>query len=155
MQQSAARQSELESSQLVVRFVGSKLSSDPDLPDVDTNQAVPEPEPDQDAEAAEQLIAEQVSIVGTLPCESESWFSTFADKRVQLSRAGMLRIEDKQPADLTKPGTKIGELKKPRAGRPFCIRIDCVDPARKFVLDAGSTEQQQRWLQQQRCLVWH
>ena len=100
MQQSAARQSELESSQLVVRFVGSKLSSDPDLPDVDTTQAVPEPEPDQDAEAAEQIIAEQVSIVGTLQCESERRSKTFEDKRVQLSRVGMLRIEDKQPADL-------------------------------------------------------
>ena len=73
MQQSAAAQStELESSQLVVRFVGSKLSSEADLPDDGAHQvAVSEPEPEQDqhAEAAGQL-----RIVGTLQCESEGWF---------------------------------------------------------------------------------
>ena len=31
------------------------------------------------------------------------------------------------------------------------MRIDCVDPVRKFVLDTGSAEQQQRWLAELRA----
>ena len=71
MQQSAAVQSELESSQLVVRFVGSKLSSDLSDDVGDERHNVPEPEQDEDSEAATQL-----SIVGTLQCENEGWRSS-------------------------------------------------------------------------------
>ena len=86
MQQSVSAQSELESSQLVVRFVGSKLSSESS--DADENdEAAPEPEP-EDAEAAGQL-----RIVGTLQCESEGWFPKFEDKRAELSRAGIITVE--------------------------------------------------------------
>ena len=145
MQQSAAAQSELESSQLVVRLVSSKLSSEPD---VDEIQAVAEPEPEQDRHTES---AGQLSVVGTLQCEIESWFSKFEDKRVKLSRAGVLTLEGTEPIDLCKAGTRVGQPKKPRAGRPFCVRIDCVDPVRKFVLDTGSAEQQQRWLAELRA----
>eukprot|EP01043_Picozoa_sp_COSAG02_P006525 COSAG02_NODE_187_length_30377_cov_3.636271_2_plen_1415_part_00 len=150
MQESAARQSELESSHLAVRFVGSKLSTEPDLPDADGDQAVSEPEPEyeQDTEAATQL-----SIVGTLQCEGEGRSPKFEDTRAQLSRAGMLRVGTRPPADLTKSGTKIGPPKKLRSGRPFCVQIDCVDPTCRFVLDAGSAKQQQRWLKELRAIA--
>ena len=152
MQQSAAAQStELESSQLVVRFVGSKLSSEADLPEDGAHQvAVSEPEPEQDqhAEAAGQL-----RIVGTLQCESEGWFPKFEDKRAELSRAGILTVEGSAPADLTRPGTRVGQPRSQRAERPFCLRIDCVDPPRKVVLDTGSTEQLQRWLTELRAVA--
>eukprot|EP01043_Picozoa_sp_COSAG02_P041355 COSAG02_NODE_3420_length_6777_cov_2.529051_2_plen_1033_part_00 len=147
MQQSAGVQSELESSQLVVRFVGSKLSSDLSDDVGDERHNVPEPEQDEDTEAATQL-----SIVGTLQCENEDWFPKFEDKRVELSHAGMLTVVGRKPADLTKPGTQVGQPKKLRAGRPFCVRIDCVEPVCKFVLDTGSTEEQQRWLSQLRAV---
>ena len=138
MQQSAAVQSELESSQLVVRFVGSKLPSDLSDDAGDERHNVPEPQQGQDTDAATQL-----SIVGTLQCENEGSRSRFEDKRVELSRAGVLTVVGRKPADLTKAGTQIGQPKKLRAGRPFCVRIDSVDPACKFVLDTGSTEEQQ------------
>ena len=150
MHQSAAHQSALESSQLVVRFVGSKLSCEPDD---DENHIVHEPEPEQDhnTEAREQL-----RIVGTLQCESEKggWSPAspeFVDRRAELSRAGVLTIEGREPADLTKPGTKVGQVRTPRPGRPFCVRIDCKDPVRKYVLDMGNTELQQRWIAELRA----
>ena len=88
----------------------------------------------------------QLSIVGTLHCEGEGRSPKFEEKRVELSRVGLLTIEGCPAVDLTMPGTKVGQPRNPRAGRPFCIRIDCADHARKLVLDAGSTEQQQQWL---------
>ena len=71
---------------------------------------------------------------------------------MELSRAGVLTVVGREPADLTKAGTQVGQPKKPRAGRPFCVRIDCVDPVCKFVLDTGSTEEQQRWLAKLRAV---
>ena len=151
LQQSAAAQSELESSQLVVRFVGSKLSSDPS-DDGDNRQNVPEPEQDQDTRTDTEVAA-QPRIIGTLQCEVEGWRSKFEDKRAELSRAGILTVEGSAPADLAKPGTQVGQPKNLRAGRPFCIQIDCTNPDRRFVLDAHNTEQQQRWLAELRAVV--
>ena len=144
MQQSVSAQSELESSQLAVRFVGSKLSSESSDGD-ENDEAAPEPEP-EDAEAAVQL-----RIVGTVQCKSESRFPKFEDKRAELSRAGILTVEGRAPADLTRPGTRVGQPKKARGGRPFCVQVDCVDPRCQIVLDMGNAEQQQRWLAELRA----
>ena len=71
MQESAAAESELESSELVVRFVGSRLSSETGDGARDDG-AVPEPEPeeDRDREAAGQL-----RIVGRLQFLAEGLFA--------------------------------------------------------------------------------
>ena len=148
MEHSTAAHSELESSQLTVRFVSSQLSSEAGDAEENTNVLEPEPEEDQDTEAGEQL-----RIVGTLQCETGTVFTKFEDKRVQLSRAGVLTIEGSAPVDLTKPGTKVGHPKKLRSGRPFCLQIDGVDPACKLILDTGSTAQQQRWIAELRAMV--
>ena len=76
----------------------------------------PEPEEDQDAAAGGQL-----RIVGTLQCETGGLRTKLEDKRVELSRCRMLTVEGRAPADLTKPGTRVGQPKKPRSGRPFCV----------------------------------
>ena len=65
---------------------------------------------------------------------------------MELSRAGRLRVEGRAPADLMRPGTKIGQPNKLRSRRPFCIRVDCVDPVCKFILDTGDAEQHQAWI---------
>ena len=88
-----------------------------------------------------------------LQCEVGGLRTKFEDKRVELSRAGMLTVEGRAPADLTTTGTAVGQPKKPRSGRPFCLQIDGVDPACKFILDAGSIEQQHRWISQLRAVV--
>lgn len=141
MQESAGAQSELESSQLVVRFISSQLSSEAGDAEEDRDVAEPEPEEDQGTVSAEQL-----RIVGTLQCEVGGLRTKFEDKRVELSRAGMLTVEGRAPADLTKLGTKVGQPKKPPSGRPFCVRIDCVDPTCKYLLDTSNVEQQRAWL---------
>eukprot|EP01043_Picozoa_sp_COSAG02_P086708 COSAG02_NODE_24112_length_697_cov_1.384615_1_plen_232_part_11 len=149
MQESVAAQAELESSELVVRFVGSKLSSE--SRDVDEDDVgVPEPEPEEDQDTAD---AGQHRIVGRLQCENEDWFPKFEDKKTALSRAGVLTVEGRPPATLTKPGTEVGQPKKVRAGRPFCVQIDCVDPRCQFVLDMVDAEQQQRWLAELRAVA--
>ena len=146
MQQSAELQSDLEISQLDVRFVASKLSSDCEA--LINSRSVPEPESQQGTDAAAQL-----SIVGVLQCEGEGWFSDFEDKRVELSCAGVLTVEGRAPANLTKPGTRIGQPWWSKTDRPFCVQIDCVDPDCELVLDMGNAEQQQRWLNELRAVA--
>ena len=52
---------------------------------------------------------------------------------------------------MQKPGTRIVEPKKPRPGRPFCVKVNTKDPVCKFVFDVGNVEQQQRWLTELRA----
>ena len=56
---------------------------------------------------------------------------------------GLLTVDGHAAADLTKPGTKIGEPDKLRSERPFCVQVDCVSPACKFILDTNNAEQHQ------------
>ena len=147
MQHSTAAHSELASSQLVVRFVSSQLSSEAGDAEETPNVMEPEPEEDQDTEAGEQP-----RIVGRLQCETAVFKKKkFEDKRVELSRAGVLFVEGRSPVNLTKPGTTVGQPKKSRSGRPFCVRVDGVDPACKLILDTGSAAQQQRWIAELRA----
>ena len=48
-------------------------------------------------------------------------------------------------ADLTLLGTAVGEPKTPRSGRPFCLRVDTVNPPQKFVFDTGNATEQALW----------
>lgn len=148
MQQSAAQQSDLDCSSLSIRCVGSSLSTADD-----EDEALSEPEPEPEAAEAG---ASQLGLVGTLQCETEGWFTQFEDVKVELSRAGALTVKDTgtgavTSADLTKRGTNVDEPKKKRAGHPFCVRVDSVDPPRKFVFDMQNAEQHQRWLRELRA----
>lgn len=205
MQESAAGQSELESSQLVVRCDASKLSSESADVGEQGAELEPEPEPDADTEDSGQL-----RIVGTVQCKADGWFPKFEATRAELSRAGLLTVEGRAPIDLTKPGTctvneplwstfdlwspnfscliilfavLVGVIAHmdwltiklvsglnligiycmaPRicrafdtftGDRPFCVRIECVDPARRFVLDMGNAYQRHRWLTELRAVA--
>jgi predicted acylesterase/phospholipase RssA/GrpB-like predicted nucleotidyltransferase (UPF0157 family) len=95
--------------------------------------------------------ATKPNIIGTLQFESRR--SKFLDRRVEVSHAGVLTVEGEAAADLTKAGTRVGQPKTPRPDRPFCVRIDCVDPVCKFVLDTRSEEEYLRWLVELRAVA--
>ena len=71
----------------------------------------------------------------------------FEEVQAKLSRAGVLTIGDRPPADLTKPGWIVRDPKSAREGRPFCLRVECADPKRKFILDTGEEGKFDRWLE--------
>ena len=125
---------------LAVASVGSHLSDGREADD-----ALAEPEPE--AARASAVGSPAAGLVGSLQCQT-GWFGSFESARVELSRAGLLTVKLAKStitADLTKPGTKVGEPKAKRSGRPFCVRVDAVDPAQKIVLDVANAADHQLW----------
>ena len=143
LQQSAEVHSELACDQLTVRLVPEE--DDPVL----GQRLEPEPHPEHE----EINEAGLLRLVDTLQIEEVGHKGQFSAGRVELSRAGVLTVDQRPAADLTKPGTRVGQPQKARSGRPFCVRIDCADLRSKIVLDLGNVEQQHRWLTEMQAVA--
>eukprot|EP01047_Picozoa_sp_COSAG01_P032118 COSAG01_NODE_2307_length_7944_cov_31.370045_6_plen_1082_part_00 len=80
---------------------------------------------------------------GTLSYQ-QGWFGKFQSVEVDISSDGVLTMGS-ETADLKQAGTLVA-VETATRGRPFCLKLSVVNPARTFTFDAGSAEQQQRWL---------
>ena len=80
---------------------------------------------------------------GTLSCR-QGRFGKFHPVEVDISSDGVLTMGS-ETADLKQAGTWVA-IEKATRDRPFCLKLSVVNPARTFTFDAGSAEEQQRWL---------
>ena len=87
--------------------------------------------------------ARVLGTTGTLSCR-RGRFGKFQSVKVDISSDGVLTMGS-ETADLKQAGTLVA-VERATRDRPFGLILSVVNPARTWTFNAGSAEEQQRWL---------